>query len=123
MANLRAGAAGRLMSIWPNGSLEETEGGTIALVEDDDTITIDIQNSSLEPEVTPEALDRRHANPHKKFGKHWVVARPRQRTISKALQAYAHIDCYQCLRSRDEQNLNGGACQSCRVLQPSFLCF
>jgi dihydroxy-acid dehydratase len=79
------------VSIWPNWSLETTEGGTIALVKDDDTIIIDIQNNSLEPEVTPEALHRIHANLHKKFGKHWVVAHSRQRTISKALQAYAHF--------------------------------
>jgi dihydroxy-acid dehydratase len=72
-------------------SPEAAEGGTIALVEDGDTITIDIQNRTLELEVTPEALDRRRAKLDKKFGKHWGPARPRQRAISKALRAYAHF--------------------------------
>lgn len=72
-------------------SPEAAEGGNIALVEDGDTITIDIQNRTLELEVTPEALDRRRAKLDKKFGKHWGPARPRQRAISKALRAYAHF--------------------------------
>ena len=40
---------------------EATEGGPIALVEDGDTITLDVANGTLEVEVDPEELDRRRA--------------------------------------------------------------
>ena len=86
-------------------SPEAAEGGTIALVEDGDTITIDIQNRKLELEVTPEALDRRRAELDKKFGKHWAPARPRQRHIKSPARLCAF--CHQCLRRRSAQSLKG----------------
>ncbi len=70
-------------------SPEAAEGGNIALIEDGDTIVIDIPNRAIEVDLTDEQLaERRHAMEEK--GKDaWKPAKPRARKVSAALRAYA----------------------------------
>jgi len=69
-------------------SPEAAEGGTIALVEEGDRISIDIPNRRIELLVNPlDLADRRHAIEAR--GAHAWRPIERQRAVSAALQAYA----------------------------------
>ncbi|KLV03226.1 dihydroxy-acid dehydratase [Photobacterium aquae] len=68
-------------------SPEAANGGTIGLIEDGDTIAIDIPNRSIELEVDAETLARRHQQAEQ----HGWKPRDRQRTVSFALRAYANL--------------------------------
>ena len=65
-------------------SPEAAEGGVIGLVEDGDTIEIDIPARSIRLAVPDEELTRRRAE----HGL-WKPAAPRPRAVSTALRAYA----------------------------------
>ncbi len=67
-------------------SPEAAEGGAIGLVEDGDTIAIDIPGRTITLEVTDAELARRR-EAQEAMG--WHPAKPRPRQISVALQAYA----------------------------------
>jgi dihydroxy-acid dehydratase len=71
-----------------HASPEAAEGGAIALVEDGDTIEIDIPNRSINLAISPEALAARRAAMQAKGDKAWKPVN-RQRYVSAALQAYA----------------------------------
>lgn len=68
-------------------SPEAAGGGTIALVEDGDTITIDIPTRSIVLDVDPLVLDQRRAAQEKRDRPFTPVAR--DRVVSAALRAYA----------------------------------
>ena len=70
-------------------SPEAAEGGTIALVEDSDTIRIDITKRSIELLVDEQTLEHRRAA-HTDNGKRRWRLRTRQRRVSTALQLYAN---------------------------------
>jgi dihydroxy-acid dehydratase len=67
-------------------SPEAAAGGTIALVEDGDSIAIDIPARSIELEVDPEELDRRR---HGLLATGGYAPLSRERVVSPALRAYA----------------------------------
>ena len=66
---------------------EAASGGLIALVEEGDTITIDISNRSIELQVEPEVLAQRRVKLEAN-GTYCPTA-PRRRRVSEALRAYA----------------------------------
>jgi dihydroxy-acid dehydratase len=68
-------------------SPEAASGGAIALVEDGDTITIDIPNRSISLGVTDAELDDRRSRLEATIGYRPLEERPRQ--ITPALRAYA----------------------------------
>ena len=68
-------------------SPEAAEGGTIALVEEGDTIAIDIPARSIALMVAEDELVRRRAAK----GAPWAPAEPRARKVSPALAAYAAL--------------------------------
>ncbi len=72
-------------------SPEAAERGTIALIEDGDTIEINIPDRSIELIVDQSELNRRENALDEKFGKQWQPSRQRSRKISKALRSYAHF--------------------------------
>src|SRR5690606_17160591 len=67
-------------------SPEAAEGGTIALVEEGDTIEIDIPNRRIHLAVDDAELQRRREAQEKKG---WKPAQPRERRVTQALKAYA----------------------------------
>ena len=67
-------------------SPEAAEEGTIALVEEGDTIAIDIHNRSIQLEVSDAELKTRRANL-----KHFKPTEPRPRKVTAALRAYAAL--------------------------------
>ena len=69
-------------------SPEAAAGGNIALVEDGDTIVIDIPAREIRIDITDEELGRRRALMHAK-GKDAFTPVGRARTVSPALRAYA----------------------------------
>ncbi len=69
-----------------HASPEAAEGGEIALVEDGDTIAIDIPERSITLEVADDELERRRSA---QAARGWQPASERPRKISQALQAYA----------------------------------
>jgi dihydroxy-acid dehydratase len=69
-------------------SPEAAAGGTIALVEDGDLITIDIPHRSIQVDVPDEELARRRAALEASGG---YKPRNRTRTVSAALRAYAAL--------------------------------
>jgi len=71
-----------------HASPEAAQGGAIALVEDGDTIEIDIPNRSINLAISPEALAARRAAMEAKGADAWKPVN-RQRYVSAALQAYA----------------------------------
>jgi dihydroxy-acid dehydratase len=71
-----------------HASPEAAEGGAIALVEDGDSIEIDIPNRSINLAISPEALAARRAAMEAKGDKAWKPVN-RERYVSAALQAYA----------------------------------
>jgi dihydroxy-acid dehydratase len=70
-------------------SPEAASGGTIALVQDGDSIVIDIPNRLLQLDVSEEELDRRRAA--LEAGGGYKPAAPRPRKVSTALKAYAAL--------------------------------
>jgi len=71
-----------------HASPEAAQGGAIALVEDGDTIEIDIPNRSIHLAISPEALAARRAAMEAKGADAWKPVN-RERYVSAALQAYA----------------------------------
>lgn len=69
-------------------SPEAAEGGALALVEEGDTIEIDIPNRILRVSISDQELSRRREQMQAKGATAWKPA-ARERTVSKALQAYA----------------------------------
>ena len=67
-------------------SPEAASGGAIALVEDGDTIAIDIPNRAIELEVSDAVLERA---PRARSRPAAATRRPRERVVSPALRAYA----------------------------------
>ncbi|WP_084392409.1 dihydroxy-acid dehydratase [Nocardiopsis listeri] len=70
-----------------HASPEAAAGGDIALVEDGDTISIDIPNRGLVLEVPEDELDTRRERLLKELGR--FQPRDRQRPVTAALRAYA----------------------------------
>jgi dihydroxy-acid dehydratase len=70
-------------------SPEAAEGGAIALVEEGDTIAIDIPNRTINLLVTDEEMAHRRAAMLGKGDDAWAPAQVRPRKVSVALQAYA----------------------------------
>ncbi|MBE9604385.1 dihydroxy-acid dehydratase [Acetobacteraceae bacterium H6797] len=70
-------------------SPEAAEGGTVGLVEEGDTIHIDIPNRSIVLDVPDDVLAARRAAMEAKGEAAWKPAEPRKRYVSTALQAYA----------------------------------
>ena len=70
-------------------SPEAAEGGAIGLIEEGDTIEIDIPNRRIHLAVSDEVLKARRAAMDAKGEAGWQPAAPRTRVVSKALQAYA----------------------------------
>jgi dihydroxy-acid dehydratase len=71
-------------------SPEAAAGGEIALLEEGDTIEIDIRNRSIRIAVTEEELSKRRKNEEKR-GENAYTPKERKRTVSRALQAYARF--------------------------------
>ncbi|PUA19039.1 dihydroxy-acid dehydratase [Glaciimonas sp. PCH181] len=71
-----------------HASPEAAEGGAIGLVEDGDTIEIDIPNRSINLAISDEILAQRRAAMDAKGKDGWKPVN-RQRYVSQALQAYA----------------------------------
>ena len=69
-------------------SPEAAAGGTIALVEDGDLITIDIPHRTIEVNVDDDELERRRAALEANGG---YRPRHRERVVSAALRAYAAL--------------------------------
>jgi dihydroxy-acid dehydratase len=72
-----------------HASPEAADGGAIGLVEEGDTIEIDIPARSIRLAVSDEELTRRRAAMGAKGDAAWQPAKPRARKVSAALQAYA----------------------------------
>ncbi|MBP0463436.1 dihydroxy-acid dehydratase [Roseomonas sp. PWR1] len=72
-------------------SPEAAEGGNIGLVEDGDTIEIDIPARRIHLAVADEELARRRAAMEAKGADAWQPAAPRKRHVSTALKAYAAL--------------------------------
>lgn len=70
-------------------SPEAAEGGDIGLVETGDLIAIDIPARKIDVLVAADELTRRRAAMEAKGADAWKPARPRDRKVSVALQAYA----------------------------------
>ena len=70
-------------------SPEAAEGGAIGLVEDGDTIEIDIPGRTIRLALSDEELASRRAAMEAKGEGAWQPAKPRPRKVSVALQAYA----------------------------------
>ncbi len=66
-------------------SPEAAAGGPIALIQDGDIINIDVPGRSINVDITKEELDRRRALIKE------YAPKSRQRTVSRALQAYAAL--------------------------------
>jgi dihydroxy-acid dehydratase len=69
-------------------SPEAAMGGEIALIENGDTIEIDIPNRSIHLAISPEQMERRRALQATRGADAWKP-KDRQRLVSAALQAYA----------------------------------
>lgn len=69
-------------------SPEAAEGGNIGLVENGDTIVIDIPNRTVRFEVGEEEIARRRIA---QSARGWQPAAPRKRKVSAALKAYAKL--------------------------------
>ena len=70
-------------------SPEAAEGGVIGLVENGDTIEIDIPGRTIHLAITDAELMKRRAEMEAKGADAWAPVHPRPRKISVALQAYA----------------------------------
>jgi dihydroxy-acid dehydratase len=70
-------------------SPEAAEGGAIALVEEGDTIVIDIPNRIIRVDLSDDVLAARRAAMEAKGRAGWKPAAPRPRKVTPALRAYA----------------------------------
>ena len=73
-----------------HASPEAAEGGAIGLVEEGDTIEIDIPNRSIRVALSDEELAHRRAKMEAKGADAWLPLN-RDRVVSPALQAYAAL--------------------------------
>jgi dihydroxy-acid dehydratase len=71
-----------------HASPEAAEGGAIGLIEEGDTIDIDIPNRTINLRISDEELADRRAAMEAKGAAAWQPA-DRERSVSAALQAYA----------------------------------
>jgi len=74
-----------------HASPEAAEGGAIGLVEDGDTIEIDIPNRSINVAVSDAVLAERRAAMEARGAAAWKPTKPRPRKVSQALRAYAAL--------------------------------
>ncbi len=72
-------------------SPEAAEGGNIGLVQEGDTIEIDIPNRTINLSITDAEMDARRAAMEAKGADAWKPTEKRTRVVSKALQAYAAL--------------------------------
>ncbi|WP_153111110.1 dihydroxy-acid dehydratase [Propionivibrio limicola] len=72
-----------------HASPEAAEGGAIGLIEDGDTIEINIPARSIQLMISDADLEARRDAMEAKKDQAWQPAKPRPRIVSKALQAYA----------------------------------
>ncbi len=72
-------------------SPEAAAGGPIGLVEEGDTILIDIPNRSINVQVSDDVLAERQAAMDAKGKDAWRPVKPRPRKVSTALRAYAAL--------------------------------
>ncbi|MEW9853680.1 dihydroxy-acid dehydratase [Novosphingobium sp. M1R2S20] len=72
-----------------HASPEAAEGGAIGLVENGDTIEIDIPNRTIHLAISDEVMRERRAAMEAKGEAAWKPVHPRPRKVSVALQAYA----------------------------------
>jgi dihydroxy-acid dehydratase len=72
-----------------HASPEAAEGGTIGLVEEGDTIDIDIPARTINVRVSAAELERRRTAMDARGAAAWKPAAPRPRKVSAALRAYA----------------------------------
>ncbi|KQM17321.1 dihydroxy-acid dehydratase [Novosphingobium sp. Leaf2] len=72
-----------------HASPEAAEGGEIGLVENGDTIEIDIPNRTINLMVSDEILSHRRSQQEARGADAWSPLHPRKRKVSAALQAYA----------------------------------
>src|SRR5690625_499288 len=72
-----------------HASPEAAEGGAIALVEEGDTIEIDIPNRRIHLAVSDQELERRRAEMEARGDQAWQPKEERKRAVSQALLAYA----------------------------------
>jgi len=70
-------------------SPEAAEGGTIGLVQEGDSIVIDIPGRTINVAVSDEVLAERRAEMEAKGAKAWKPTKARPRKVSAALRAYA----------------------------------
>jgi len=70
-------------------SPEAEEGGAIGLIEEGDTIAIDIPARKIDVLVDDKELGRRRAAMEAKGKDAWKPVKPRKRAVSTALRAYA----------------------------------
>ncbi len=74
-----------------HASPEAAAGGAIALIEDGDSILIDIPKRSINLQVSEDVLAQRRAAMEAKGKDAWKPAAPRPRKVSPALKAYAML--------------------------------
>ncbi|MFN3713552.1 MAG: dihydroxy-acid dehydratase [Alcanivoracaceae bacterium] len=72
-----------------HASPEAAEGGAIALIEEGDTIHIDIPNRVIEAKVSDEEMSHRRSKMEARGKFAWKPKEMRQRRVSTALKAYA----------------------------------
>jgi dihydroxy-acid dehydratase len=72
-----------------HASPEAAEGGAIGLVQEGDTIQIDIPNRTINLAVSDAEMAKRRAAMDAKGAKAWKPVEVRERKVSKALRAYA----------------------------------
>src|SRR5690606_34907905 len=74
-----------------HASPEAAEGGAIALVQEGDTIHIDIPQRTIELQVSTEELAHRRTQMEARGGLAWKPKEMRTRRVSTALKAYAAL--------------------------------
>ena len=72
-----------------HASPEAASGGAIGLIEQGDSIKIDIPNRSINVDISPEELDQRRKAMDAKGKDGWKPIEDRPRKVSSALKAYA----------------------------------
>lgn len=72
-------------------SPEAASGGLIGLIQNEDIINIDINNRSINLEVPDYIIKKRYEIELQRGIKAWTPMNPRNRNISIALKAYAHL--------------------------------
>ncbi len=72
-----------------HASPEAAEGGEIGLVENGDTIEIDIPGRTINLMISEAEMEKRRATQEARGPEAWTPVHPRKRKVSAALQAYA----------------------------------